>query len=97
MQSALDTRADNDIRLNLSRAAELAAAQKLSNHVIVDINFTQFGGSALTSSNIVVPKHDNVDEIGSSIPVTYVPARKYWSSLCWLWPTLKQWVLAIFL
>lgn len=59
----------------LSRAAELAAAQKLCNHVIVDINLAQFGGSALTSSNIAVPKHDNVDEIGSSIPVTYVPAR----------------------
>lgn len=59
----------------LSRAAELAAAQELCNHVIVDINLAQFGGSALTSSNIAVPKHDNVDEIGSSIPVTYVPAR----------------------
>jgi 7-cyano-7-deazaguanine synthase len=58
----------------LSRAAEIAKSQQLS-HVIVDINLAQFGGSALTSSAIEVPKHDNVDQIGSTIPVTYVPAR----------------------
>jgi 7-cyano-7-deazaguanine synthase len=58
----------------LSRAAEIAKSQQLS-HVIVDINLAQFGGSALTSSAIEVPKHDNVDQIGSAIPVTYVPAR----------------------
>ncbi len=59
----------------LSRAKQLAEAQQASSHVIVDINLAQFGGSALTSSDIAVPKHDNVDQIGSTIPVTYVPAR----------------------
>ncbi len=43
-------------------------------HVIVDINLAQFGGSALTT-DIAVPKHDSVQQIGSDIPVTYVPAR----------------------
>lgn len=32
------------------------------------------GGSALTA-NIDVPKHDSVAELGSGIPITYVPAR----------------------
>jgi 7-cyano-7-deazaguanine synthase len=59
----------------LSRAAQLAEAQHIRSHVIVDINLAQFGGSALTSSTIDVPKHDSVEQIGSSIPVTYVPAR----------------------
>ena len=35
----------------------------------------QFGGSALTDASISVPKADSVDDIGSEIPVTYVPAR----------------------
>lgn len=59
----------------LSRAAQVAAAQQVRNHIIVDINLAQFGGSALTSSSIAVPKHDDVRQIGADIPVTYVPAR----------------------
>ena len=43
-------------------------------YVIVDIDLAQFGGSALTA-NIDVPKHDSAEDIGSEIPVTYVPAR----------------------
>jgi 7-cyano-7-deazaguanine synthase len=58
----------------LSRATEIAAATGVVRHVVVDINLSQFGGSALTSS-IAVPKHDTADQIGSEIPVTYVPAR----------------------
>jgi 7-cyano-7-deazaguanine synthase len=34
-----------------------------------------FGGSALTDKAIAVPKSDSADDIGSEIPVTYVPAR----------------------
>lgn len=58
----------------LTRARQLASKSKVSSHVIVDINLAQFGGSALTS-DIDVPKHDSVEEIGTDIPVTYVPAR----------------------
>lgn len=59
---------------------EIALAQKIARHarvrrhVVVDIDLRQFGGSALTSA-IDVPKHQSVEEIGSDIPVTYVPAR----------------------
>jgi len=56
---------------------ELAAAQAVaksfgvSAHVVMEINLRQWGGSALTSDNIDVPK--NAPQEG--IPATYVPAR----------------------
>lgn len=59
----------------LELAAEQARIQMVKNHVVVDINLAQFGGSALTEQSIAVPKHENADQIGSDIPVTYVPAR----------------------
>lgn len=61
-------------QIELRRAAALAAAARVAQHVVVDVNLAQFGGSALTS-DISVPKHDSVQQIGSDIPVTYVPAR----------------------
>ena len=56
-------------QLELERATQLAEAASVEQHVIVDINLAQFGGSALTA-NIDVPKHDSVDQIGGDIPVT---------------------------
>jgi 7-cyano-7-deazaguanine synthase len=58
---------------------ELEFAERLANntvreHKVVDIDLAMFGGSALTTDKLV-PKHENVDEIGSEIPITYVPAR----------------------
>ncbi len=58
----------------LQRASELASAAGVVRHVIVDIDLAQFGGSALTA-NIDVPKHNSAEQIGSEIPITYVPAR----------------------
>ncbi len=56
--------------------AALAVAKHLgiSRHVVVDIDLRAFGGSALTD-DIEVPKGREDGEIGSGIPVTYVPAR----------------------
>jgi 7-cyano-7-deazaguanine synthase len=59
----------------LERAIELSPILGAASHRIVDTNLAQFGGSALVDPSIDVPKHDAVDEIGSTIPVTYVPAR----------------------
>ena len=59
----------------LERATKLAATLNAASHRIVDINLAQFGGSALTDDTIAVPKCDSVDQMGSEIPVTYVPAR----------------------
>jgi 7-cyano-7-deazaguanine synthase len=56
-------------------AASAIAAAAGAEHVVVDIDLRAFGGSALTA-DIDVPKHDSVDAIdGTTVPITYVPAR----------------------
>ena len=58
---------------------EVEAAKKIAEqigvnkHLIMDINLSLIGGSALTT-DIPVPKN-RLDEGGEIIPVTYVPAR----------------------
>jgi 7-cyano-7-deazaguanine synthase len=61
--------------IELECARRQAAAGQVSQHVIVDIDLAAWGGSALTDSKLEVPKHQPADEIGSEIPITYVPAR----------------------
>lgn len=60
--------------VELEAARRAAAAMKVARHVTVGIDLRLFGGSALTD-DIAVPKHGSADEIGTDIPVTYVPAR----------------------
>ncbi|MGQ0539314.1 MAG: 7-cyano-7-deazaguanine synthase QueC [Gemmatimonadaceae bacterium] len=56
-------------------AAELVAASLgVADHVVLDLDLGQFGGSALTS-DLAVPKDRDLREMGRDIPVTYVPAR----------------------
>jgi 7-cyano-7-deazaguanine synthase len=62
-------------RVELEKATLVAQSFQAEKHVILDIDLGKLGGSALTDSSIDVPKHDTVDEIGSEIPLTYVPAR----------------------
>jgi len=59
----------------LERATRLASHHGVASHRIVEIDLAQFGGSALTDVNLVVPKSETVEEIGTAIPITYVPAR----------------------
>ena len=58
----------------LAAAERVAASLQLARHIVVDIDLRQFGGSALTDE-IAVPKGRSAEELGSGIPVTYVPAR----------------------
>ena len=60
--------------IELEAAKRVAAAQGVAGHVVCDIDLRVFGGSALTD-DVDVPKHDSVDTVDESIPVTYVPAR----------------------
>jgi 7-cyano-7-deazaguanine synthase len=60
--------------VELRSALQVAEAFGIRNHVVARLDLRVFGQSALTSA-IEVPKHDDVAEIGSEIPVTYVPAR----------------------
>jgi 7-cyano-7-deazaguanine synthase len=54
----------------LAAATRVAAKYPLREHRVINLDLTQFGGSALTDSHIAVPT-----EFAEGIPVTYVPAR----------------------
>jgi 7-cyano-7-deazaguanine synthase len=64
------------IDYNQRHKIELAAARRIATmlgaerHVVLPLDLSAFGGSALTA-DIAVPK----DGVGEGIPVTYVPAR----------------------
>jgi 7-cyano-7-deazaguanine synthase len=61
-------------------AFELEAAQKVANaigvteHLVININLKQIGGSSLTD-DMDVPKDRDEQEMSREIPATYVPAR----------------------
>ena len=56
--------------IELEAATALARSLGVRRHVILPLDLSQFGGSALTD-DIAVPK----EGLGEGIPVTYVPAR----------------------
>lgn len=60
--------------IELDAAARVAASIGATSHRIVTIDLAQFGGSALTA-DLVVPKDRPEHDIGTDVPVTYVPAR----------------------
>lgn len=57
-------------RVELQAAARVAKALNVLSHIILPLDLTAFGGSALTA-DIAVPKGG----VGDAIPITYVPAR----------------------
>jgi 7-cyano-7-deazaguanine synthase len=57
-------------RVELEAAARVAQALGAVRHIVLPLDLTAFGGSALTA-DIDVPKGG----VGDDIPVTYVPAR----------------------
>jgi 7-cyano-7-deazaguanine synthase len=66
-------------RIELQAAATIAAHLNAVEHIVLPLDLTRFGGSALTA-DIDVPK-DGVED--NAIPVTYVPARNtIFLSLC---------------
>ena len=60
--------------LELDSAKQISEKMGAKKHVVVDIDLRAFGGSALTD-DIEVPKERSDQEIGTGIPITYVPAR----------------------
>ena len=60
--------------LEVERAKMLAEKMEVERHIVVEIDLRAFGGSALTDS-IGVPKNRSDAEMGTGIPITYVPAR----------------------
>ena len=62
-------------RIELDRARAVAEHFGVE-HLVVPIDASQWGGSALTDASVDVPDAtDAVDVDGDAIPVTYVPAR----------------------
>ena len=58
-------------RIELEAASRVAQALNAERHIVLPVNLSAFGGSALTDAAIAVPK----DGVDGSIPATYVPAR----------------------
>jgi len=58
-------------RIELEAAQRVAAMLGVERHVILPLDLSQFGGSALTDDAIAVPKTG----VAPGIPTTYVPAR----------------------
>jgi 7-cyano-7-deazaguanine synthase len=58
-------------KIELEAAARIAAILGVERHVVMPLDLSRFGGSALTDSSIAVPKIG----VQPGIPVTYVPAR----------------------
>ncbi len=58
-------------RIELEAAARVASMLGAERHVVLALDLTKFGGSALTDDKIAVPGSG----VESGIPVTYVPAR----------------------
>lgn len=71
---ALSFRYGQRHEVELQAARAVAEQAGVTQHVIVDIDLRQFGGSALTS-DIDVPKERSTNEMANGIPITYVPAR----------------------
>ena len=68
-------------RIELQAAANVARAVGAVRHIVLPLDLTRFGGSAITD-DIAVPKSG----VGNDIPVTYVPARNtIFLSLCLGW------------
>jgi len=68
-------------RIELDSARAIAAHVGALRHVVLPLDLSAFGGSALTA-DIAVPKTG----VGTDIPVTYVPARNtVFLSLCLAW------------
>jgi 7-cyano-7-deazaguanine synthase len=68
-------------RIELQAASSIAAHLGAEQHIVLPLDLTRFGGSAITA-DIDVPKGG----LGNDIPVTYVPARNtIFLSLCLGW------------
>jgi 7-cyano-7-deazaguanine synthase len=68
-------------RIELQAAVNVARHLGVERHVVLPLDLSRFGGSALTD-DIEVPKSG----LGNDIPVTYVPARNtVFLALCLAW------------
>jgi 7-cyano-7-deazaguanine synthase len=72
--NALSFRYGQRHAIELEAARQIAARAGVADHAVIDLDFSRFGGSALTG-DLPVPKDRSPEEMSGGIPVTYVPAR----------------------
>jgi 7-cyano-7-deazaguanine synthase len=56
-------------------AKKIASSLNAKKHVLLDIDLAKFGGSSLTDNSKSIERDHTLDEIGKTIPSTYVPGR----------------------
>lgn len=61
-------------KIEIEKAKVIAENMGVKEHLITNIDLRQFGHSALTDS-LDIPIHRKEEEMATSIPATYVPAR----------------------
>lgn len=93
--SALTVNYGQHHNFELKTAKKIIEHYAIESHSIINIDLSQFGGSALTD-DIEIPKYRNEEQM-SDIPVTYVPARNtVFLSLALAWAeTLKAYDIFI--
>ena len=62
-------------RRELDAAATIAKSAVVREHRVVSFDLRAWGGSALTDTELDLPKSRNLDQMAENIPITYVPAR----------------------
>ena len=62
-------------RRELDSAKKIISSIDAKKHVIFDIDLGLFGGSSIVDNSLALEKNHNPEEIGKTIPSTYVPAR----------------------
>ena len=60
--------------VEIEAAQQVAREQGVADHIVVDVDLRSIGGSALLGHG-EVPKDRSLEQMGTGIPVTYVPAR----------------------
>lgn len=60
--------------VELNAARKIAATMNAVKHLVLDVDLSGVGGSALTA-DIAVPKGRSINDMTHGIPITYVPAR----------------------
>jgi 7-cyano-7-deazaguanine synthase len=59
----------------IESSEKIASSVGAKNHIVFDIDLSKFGGSSLVEKSLTPEKDRSLDDIGKTIPSTYVPAR----------------------
>ena len=54
---------------------DIATSLKAKKHIVFDIDLEKFGGSSLVDKSLKIEQDHKLNEIGKTIPSTYIPAR----------------------